>query len=100
MRTILLAGAKTIGPGQAFAAPKSLRTLQASVDGTGSVSATVVFEGTNDGVHFLPLGTVTLSGTDTATDGFVTDAPWDAVRANVTAISAGGVVTAAEGWQV
>ena len=36
------------------------------------------------------MGTITLSGTTTATDGFTTIAPWRWVRVNVTAISGTG----------
>jgi hypothetical protein len=35
----------------------------------------------------MTMGTITLSGTTSATDGFVSDEPWAYHRANVTAIS-------------
>ena len=60
---------------------------QASVTGTGSVSATVVFEVSINGVGWLTLATVTLSGTTTATDGFAAVGGWPNVRARVSAIS-------------
>ena len=64
-------------------------TIQATVTGTGAVTATIVFEVSNDGVNAVatPLGTVTLSGTTAASDGFTTNAPWKYIRARVTAIS-------------
>jgi hypothetical protein len=63
------------------------RTFQATVSGTGSVSATINVLVSNDGTNFLALGTITLTGTGTASDGFVSDAPWQFVRADVSAIS-------------
>jgi hypothetical protein len=72
---------------------KSKRTYQASVAGTGTVSATVNIEGSNDGVNFLTLGIINLSGTNSASDGFVSDAQWDLVRGNPTAISGTGAAS-------
>lgn len=64
-------------------------TFQTTVVGTGAVSATVTFEVSNDGVYAVTtlLGTTTISGTTSASDGFTTQASWKYVRANVTAIS-------------
>lgn len=67
-------------------------TVQAAVTGTGAVSATVVVEVSNDNVNFVTLGTLTLSGTNVAVDGFAFEAPWGFIRTNVTAISASSVV--------
>lgn len=98
MRTMLLTEVTKQGPGQLLDQTQDTKTLQATVTGTGAVSATVVFEASNDGGRgFVTLGTVTLSGTNVASDGFVSDAPWDAIRANVTALSAGAAVTASMG---
>lgn len=68
-------------------------TYQATVTGTGAVTATVVIEYSNDGVNALSTvgGTITLSGTTTSSDGFTTsDAPWKFARARTTAISGTG----------
>lgn len=68
-------------------------TFQATVTGTGAVTATVTIEFSNDGVNALSTvgGTITLSGTTTSSDGFTTAAaPWKYWRANVTAISGTG----------
>lgn len=64
-------------------------TYQATVSGTGAVSATIVIDVSNDGVNAVTtaLGTITLSGTTSASDGFTTSAPWKYVRARITAIS-------------
>ena len=71
-------------------APKS--AIQATVSGTGAVSATIQFEVSNDGSAAIStlLGTITLSGTTLVSDGFTTDAPWKYLRAKVTAISGTG----------
>ena len=64
-------------------------TFQATVTGTGAVTATVIIDCSNDGTNWCstPLGTITLSGTTSSSDGFTTQAPWKFVRARVTAIS-------------
>lgn len=61
---------------------------------SGAVSGTVLIqvsieEDTFNGVksNWITMGTITLSGTTTATDGFTTICPWRYVRASVTAIS-------------
>lgn len=71
-------------------APKA--TIQATVSGTGAVGATVVIEVSNDGVNALgtSAGTITLSGTTSASDGFVTDSSWKYIRARITAVSGTG----------
>lgn len=73
--------------------------FQAIVTGTGTVTATVLIQVSNETDTFngaksnwITMGTITLSGTTTATDGFTTICPWRYVRANVTAISASSTV--------
>ena len=78
----------TTGNGLFKDAPKA--TMQASVAGTGSVSATVLIDFSNDNANWINGGTITLSGTTSATDGFTTDASWKYVRARVTAVSGTG----------
>lgn len=94
----LISGAIATGPG-ATAGPAQAgeKTFQAVVTGTGTVSATIVIEVSNDPITQgwitstgTPLGTITLTGTTTATDGFATQAAWAYYRANVTAISGTG----------
>lgn len=64
-------------------------SVHARVSGTGAVTATVVIYASNTNVStdWLTLGTITLSGTTTATDGFAFSARWKHYRAGVTAIS-------------
>lgn len=76
-----------------------MRTYQATVVGTGAVTGTVVFEGSNDKILYVTLGTVTLTGTTSATDGFASTAAWSHVRARVTAVTGtGALVTASVGY--
>lgn len=70
-------------PGTAF---------QGTVAGTGPVSATIVIEARNNGVDWLALGTITLTGTDRASDGFGSAYRWAQCRARLTAISGTGAV--------
>lgn len=87
----LIDGATTTATGFPFdsssLASGHARTYQASVTGTGAVSATVIVDVSNDGEGWIELATVTLSGTTSDTDGFASDAPWKYCRARVTAIS-------------
>lgn len=66
------------------------RTFQASVVGTGAVSATVLIQVSNDATNWITLATITLSGTTSATDGVAMSAAWGFARGNVTAISGTG----------
>lgn len=91
MQLILLQSLVT-ATSTAEALPAANRTFQATVVGTGAVTATVIIEATNDQVLYLTLGTITLSGTTSATDGFASMAPWAGVRARITAISGTGAL--------
>lgn len=95
MRTVLLAGAVSTGVGPGYATAQigpisANQTYQATVVGTGSVTATVNIEVSDDNVGWLVLSTLALSGTTSASDGFTSIAPWQFARANVTAISGTG----------
>lgn len=67
-------------------------TFQAVITGTGSVATTVTIQCSLDATNWLTLGTITLSGTNTATDGFVSQGEWLAYRAVTSGTS--GTVTA------
>jgi len=77
----------TTGTGTTREAPGPGATIQGTVTGTGAVSSTVVIEVSNDGTAWLTLGTLTLSGTTSATNGLALNAHWVYIRGNVTAIS-------------
>lgn len=87
-----LPGGTTTGAKEKEYKDSPLTTYQITVAGTGAVSATVLIEVSNDGTNFCstPLGTVAISGTTSATDGFTTNAPWKFHRANISAISGTG----------
>ena len=58
---------------------------------SGSGSATIAIEGSLDDENWVNIGTITLTLSSSATsDGFSMNAPWESVRANVTAISGTG----------
>src|ERR1700756_921962 len=75
-------------------------SFQAILTGTGAVTATIVIQVSNDDTFNTspstmswcqtPLGTITLSGTNSVSDGFTSNATWKYVRAQVTAISGTG----------
>lgn len=62
-------------------------SIQSYVTGTGSVSATVVVEGSNNESDWVPITTLTMSGTNRASDGGVLETFFQQIRARVTAIS-------------
>jgi hypothetical protein len=72
-------------------------TFQAIVTGTGAVTATIAVQVSNEAntfngikANWITMGTITLTGTTTATDGFTTICPWRYVRANVTNVTGTG----------
>lgn len=85
-------GATTVSNGPKVYKDSPFSTFQATVTGTGTVTATVQIQCSNDGINWCstPLGTITLSGTTTSSDGFSSQAPWKYVMASVTAISGTG----------
>lgn len=76
-----------------------IRTYSASVTGTGTVSATVIVYGSNDGQNWNDLGTITLSGSNSAMDGFPSIAPWEYVKADLTTITGTNAIVNASMWQ-
>lgn len=85
---IISSSSTGVGVGISVQSPH--RTFQGVVSGSGAVSATIVVEVSNDNVNWLNLGTITLSGTNTANDGFASLAVWEYVRGSITAISGTG----------
>lgn len=91
----LLVGATTTSTGawRYKDAPKA--TIQATVTGTGAITAGITIEVSNDGTNAVgtALGTISLSGTTSASDGFTTDAPWKYIRARVTSTGGAGTIS-------
>lgn len=81
-----------VGTGDRISDKPLNRTYQATVRGTGAVSATVVIEVTNETPNgteaWVTLGTLSPSGTDVASAGFPSQTAWRHTRARCTAISA------------
>ena len=88
---VTLLGAATATGASASQPPgTTTQAFQATVVGTGAVTATVAIEATLNGQDWLNIGTITLSGTTRASDGLAVAAPWLLFRANCTAISGTG----------
>jgi hypothetical protein len=85
-------GVTSTGAQQQIYKDSPYSTFQATVTGTGTVTATINIEVSLDGTNWCstPAGTITLSGTTSSSDGFTTASSWKYVRANVTAISGTG----------
>lgn len=84
------------GPGPWVSKRSPSCSIQATVAGTGAVTATINVEVSN-GPDGAPqalatiAGTITLNGTTSVTDGFTTqNAPWRFIRFNVTALTGTG----------
>lgn len=95
----LLSGATGVGAGTAYsflnntqleARDRTPLTFQATVAGTGAISATVPIYVSHDNANWLPLATITLSGTAAASDGFTAAGRWAYLRADVAAIAGTG----------
>ena len=91
-----LSGQTSTGTGSTYQNVKNIPMgYQATVTGTGAVSATVKVWGANsdvasDNTKAVLLGTISLSGTTNASDGFYSFAGWSYVFGEVTAISGTG----------
>ena len=98
MKTLnLLTSVTAIGAGAKVDASSlpAERTFHASgLVSTGTGSATIAVEGSNDnGLSWLNIGTITLAlSTAPVGDGFATIASWGHVRGNVIALSGTGAV--------
>lgn len=70
----------------------STKTFQAvGTTSSGTGSAIVSIDVSNDGTNFLSAGTITLTlGTAATSDGFVLQAPWLYIRANCTTLTGTG----------
>ncbi len=86
----IFSGVTTTKTSDVFTVPQFNKTFQATVHGTGAVTATVVVEVSNDALYWVNLATITLSGTTSATDGFASSAEWLYMRERITAITGTG----------
>lgn len=81
--------APTQSPTYSLNSSTQLVSFQATVTGTGAVTATVLVQVTLDG-NLLTAATITLSGTTTASDGVAVRIPWGSYAVNVSAITGTG----------
>ncbi len=86
MFTQFFFGEKTNGASPSFAAPLNVRTCSALLVGSGAVSATVSFQGSEDDTLWLELDSLNLSGTDSASDSTVITSTMPYVRAVISDI--------------
>lgn len=80
----------TTGADSAFNGYYGVKHFQGTVTGTGAVTATIDVEVSTDNTNWVVMGSIVLSGTDSATDAFASDTNWPYVRGNLTAISGTG----------
>lgn len=74
----------TNGTGASFSDLNVGGAFQAVITGTGAVACTVNIQASIDSANWINLGSITLSGTTTATDGFASLGGWVFYRATVT----------------
>lgn len=67
-------------------------TFQLAVQGTGSVSASAVIEGSHDGQGWINIATLNASGTGYGADGGTLETYWPQVRARLTAVSGAATI--------
>lgn len=82
-----------LGKGPALEVAQANRTFQAVVTGQGLQSATVLIEGSLNGVDYVTLKTLTCVATDAkSVDTDAINEAWKYTRANTTALSAGSTL--------
>ena len=85
----LIENGTAVAASAAFQVSELYRTFQARGEtSSGAGAATILVQGSIDGVNWILLGTISLTlGTVTTSDGLATSAMWPFVRGNITAIS-------------
>lgn len=84
----LISGTATATGSAMLASQRQARTFQATVSGTGAVTATLVLDVSNDpNDGWIPALTFTLSGTTTTTDGASLAPVWPYIRGRITGIT-------------
>jgi hypothetical protein len=93
----LLDAVTTTGKSKVFAIPAEDRTIQTFINGSGSVSATVLWYGSNKNStdNAILIATSSLSGTATDATGIALTSRWPFVFADCTAISGTGAAVTA-----
>jgi hypothetical protein len=88
----ILSAATATGAGEVFQPWGPQRSYHAlGTTSSGSGAASINIQVSNDCTNYITVGTIALTlGTTATSDGFVTDANWKCVRANVASISGTG----------
>ncbi len=96
---LMLFGAQTAnGHSPVVQVPGPLQSFQATVTGTGAVTATITINVSNDNLNWIELGVITLSGTTTDTGGFQALGGWVYTQAVLSSLTGtGATVTAIAG---
>lgn len=71
------------------------RAHQATVAGTGALTADISWQGSLDGSNWIELGTTSLAGNDSVTGGIPSDASWPFERAVLTNLTGTGATLTA-----
>lgn len=91
MATTLILNRTSTGVGDVLSAKQQATFQAVGATTSGSGAATVEIKGSNDGVNFITIATISLTlGTAQTTDGVVIEAPWGSYLANLSAISGTG----------
>lgn len=87
---MIIDGKTDTGAGSTFISDfAGTATIQAWITGTGT--ATVLLQVSNNGSNWLDLATFSLDSAGTVSDGFVMEAPWLYTRGYVSTITGGSV---------
>lgn len=90
---IFLGALSAVGAGLPVQGQAGVPTVTCTVTGVGAVSATVVIRGSNDGVAWVPLTTINVSGTNAAAQMGTWTGDYAQLRADATALAAGATVS-------
>lgn len=92
-----LISATATGTGQAFGRNGNNWSYHLAVAGSGAVSATATVEVSNNNAQWVSFGTLSASGTTSASDSIVGTAPWAYHRARIDTISGTSAVASVTG---
>jgi hypothetical protein len=93
MATIALLGSSIAGTSSTYffnTSNFSSRAFQATVQGTGAVTADVTVTVSNDNIGFVPFAVFNLSGSGVVSEGQESFAPWTYIRVSLDTISGVG----------
>lgn len=92
LNLLLRANAPTLGAVVHVQKPDKLRTIQATITGSGALAAVVDVLVSNDNNNWLVMARFTMDGNNADTCGFATEVPCQFARAQLKSISGTGAV--------